>query len=263
MSTKKRRLLQQCSNCDTPLLNGENFCPNCGQENNSKQVSVRLLIDDFFKDYIAFDSKIFRSIRPLLFAPGRMTQAYLDGKRQMFVPPIRLFLFLSFLYFGSSLLFDQTPVETTLTISGDDASDQILPKFRQNFQYMVFFFTPLQALILMPFFRSKRRRFYINYLVYTLHTFSFFFVLGIVHLLISSILGQFEEEFIWIELGYRLVLLIYLIYYSIVSLKRVFEKRFNILRYLGTIIVSLVIFLAVMFGALILIAELYGTSFFQ
>lgn len=55
----------------------------------------RQLLVDFLGDFFSFDSKIFRSLKPLLIRPGQMTKAYLEGKQIRFIPPLRLFLFLS------------------------------------------------------------------------------------------------------------------------------------------------------------------------
>ena len=101
---KLRRKSSVCYNCGEQLVNSKNYCPNCGQENHSRQASTSLLIKDFVDTYLSFDSKLFMTMRPLLFQPGTLSKEYLDGKRVKFVPPIRLFIFLSFLYFGISLV---------------------------------------------------------------------------------------------------------------------------------------------------------------
>ena len=39
-----------CLNCRTSLEGSENFCPECGQRNNVRQLSFKLVIDEFFGD---------------------------------------------------------------------------------------------------------------------------------------------------------------------------------------------------------------------
>lgn len=102
--TKKRRKSYECLNCGFKLKDYMNYCPNCGQENNDVRVGVKVLINDFLKDYITFDSKIFRSLRPLLFSPGKLSLEFSEGRRNQYIPPIRLYLFISFIFFFLSSL---------------------------------------------------------------------------------------------------------------------------------------------------------------
>ena len=88
-----------CSNCNQPLQQDENFCPNCGQKNTDLNISVRELAMDFFEDFFSFDTKFFNTIPPLIFKPGKVPKDYIDGKRVSHIPPLRIFIFLSFISF--------------------------------------------------------------------------------------------------------------------------------------------------------------------
>ncbi len=46
-----------------------------------------------------FDSKIWRSMLPLLFQPGKLTNEYIAGRRVRYLPPFRLYLLFSILFF--------------------------------------------------------------------------------------------------------------------------------------------------------------------
>lgn len=48
---------------------------------------------------MSFDSRAWRTLVPLLFRPGQVTARYLAGQRVRFVPPVRLYLFVSLVYF--------------------------------------------------------------------------------------------------------------------------------------------------------------------
>lgn len=96
---KKRRKLEYCFNCGASLAEEINYCPSCGQENHDKTVSFRELYNDFISDFLSFDSKFFRTIVPLLFRPGFLTNDFNSGKRIKYVPPLRLYLIISFIYF--------------------------------------------------------------------------------------------------------------------------------------------------------------------
>jgi hypothetical protein len=45
------------------------------------------------------DAKIFNSLRSLIFSPGKLSLEYNQGKRAQFVSPVRLYIFISFLFF--------------------------------------------------------------------------------------------------------------------------------------------------------------------
>jgi competence protein ComGC len=96
---KNRRKKSTCLNCKVKLSSNANFCSNCGQENNDKRVPVKHLFRDFMVDYLTFDSKFFRSISPLLFKPGHLSKEFTKGKRQNYVQPLRLYIFISVLFF--------------------------------------------------------------------------------------------------------------------------------------------------------------------
>jgi hypothetical protein len=96
---------EKCFNCGSSLVKDENFCPNCGQKNSDLNISVPELGKEFAGDYFTFDSKLFRTLWPLITKPGKVAKEYIDGKRVKHIPPLRVFIFLSFITFflwGSS-----------------------------------------------------------------------------------------------------------------------------------------------------------------
>jgi len=253
---RKRRKSSICYNCDTPLLAQENYCPNCGQENNSKQASIAQLSNDFLSDYLAFDSRLFRSIVPLITEPGRVTIDYLDGKRQRFIPPIRVFLFLSFLFFGLSYLTGDNA--TVLELSSDEsdkAAEATSQAFANNFNILLFLYTPLFSVLIRLFFKSEKRNFFVNFFVYSLHLFSVFFILGSIQTLFFKLfyISLNEEAAAIASLSVQVLTLIYSIYYCIVSLKRVFEKNYTVLRFIAVFLISVIAFMLLTVVAVILL----------
>ncbi|HAS41978.1 MAG TPA: hypothetical protein DCS93_15965 [Microscillaceae bacterium] len=99
---KKRRKTDECLNCGLVFEVPDEFCPRCGQENHQRIKSVRLFLIDSFKDVVDIDSRFYRSVKPFLFKPGRLTNEYISGRRKHYVQPIRLYLLLSFIYFFAS-----------------------------------------------------------------------------------------------------------------------------------------------------------------
>jgi len=97
-----------CSNCHAPL-DGP-FCGQCGQEVNSTLKYFWSVILHILDDIFSFDSRAKRTLIPLLTKPGFLTQEYFDGKRVLYVPPLRLYLFISIIFFLSLKLFTPTAV---------------------------------------------------------------------------------------------------------------------------------------------------------
>jgi hypothetical protein len=86
-----------CANCDKPLT-GE-YCASCGQHAVDLNVPIRHFVAEFIRESFSLDSSLFRTLRSLLLKPGFLTQEYLAGRRARYVPPIRLYLVLSFSLF--------------------------------------------------------------------------------------------------------------------------------------------------------------------
>lgn len=118
--TKKDKRLNKtpiCLNCHT-VINDQNFCSNCGQQNVDKQASLRDFIHDVLGDFFTFDHKFFRSFKPLLFKPGYLTKEYNDGRRVNYILPLRLYIFVSLVFFFVFTLkgfTDETVLEDDLS----------------------------------------------------------------------------------------------------------------------------------------------------
>ena len=97
MNESSRSSPRACSNCGTELTG--RFCPACGQEDHSLAVPLYRLILDFLSDQFQFDSRLGRTLGLLLFRPGHLTRNYLAGQRQRYIPPTRLYLFFSIIFF--------------------------------------------------------------------------------------------------------------------------------------------------------------------
>ncbi|MDJ0916387.1 MAG: DUF3667 domain-containing protein [Woeseiaceae bacterium] len=86
-----------CLNCGAPLRG--QYCAQCGQRSQSRLISLWELISDAFGDLFELDSRLWKTLGPLLIRPGRLTADYLQGKRARFMPPFRTYLVLSLLFF--------------------------------------------------------------------------------------------------------------------------------------------------------------------
>jgi hypothetical protein len=97
---KPHHKLKYCTNCGCHYPpDADNFCPRCGQENHNRAIPLSHLFAEFFESVLHFDSKAYKTLRSLLFHPGELTAAFVTGKRVAFVAPIRLYVFISFVFF--------------------------------------------------------------------------------------------------------------------------------------------------------------------
>lgn len=90
-----------CANCHYAFLPGEpdGYCPRCGQQNQDINLSFGHLLEEGLEGIFHFDSKVFRTLGLLLFRPGQLTRRFLGGQRVPYVPPVRLYVFISFMFF--------------------------------------------------------------------------------------------------------------------------------------------------------------------
>jgi hypothetical protein len=93
---------RRCQNCGEPLL-GEH-CYACGQPTKGLVRHFSSIIGDFMDSVFEFDSRILRTVGPLLARPGYLTMEYFAGRRVRYVSPVRLFVFMSLLAFFAAKL---------------------------------------------------------------------------------------------------------------------------------------------------------------
>lgn len=103
MSHGKIREDKTCLNCGHQVE--ERFCPHCGQENTERRQPFYFLFTHFIEDFTHYDGQFWGTVKNLLFKPGKLTNIYLEGKRQVFVPPVKLYIFVSFITFFVFALF--------------------------------------------------------------------------------------------------------------------------------------------------------------
>lgn len=95
-----RKKTEKCLNCGYDFQEEvNNFCPSCGQENDDKLKSIRELLKEFFLNLVTYDTKMYRSLFPFIFRPGKLTNAYNCGQRMKYILPMRLYLVTSVIYF--------------------------------------------------------------------------------------------------------------------------------------------------------------------
>lgn len=96
-SAPKIRPERLCSNCGTPLSGP--YCHRCGQPARSFIRALPGLVGEVASETLYYDSRMWRTLKYLLFQPGFLSQQYVAGKRARFTPPVRLYLVTSIVAF--------------------------------------------------------------------------------------------------------------------------------------------------------------------
>jgi hypothetical protein len=88
-----------CLNCGAALQEGGRFCASCGQRDIPAYPTVRELAEDAVTELWGWDGRLAATLRTLIFRPGQLTLAFLQGRRARYIAPIRLYLVASVAYF--------------------------------------------------------------------------------------------------------------------------------------------------------------------
>jgi hypothetical protein len=99
LTLKSQRLAgsDHCLNCGTEMKGP--FCYYCGQPDKRFLRFFPVMVREMFQDLFELDSRFTRTLKPLLFQPGKLTRDYIDGRRFRYTPPIRIYLFASVIFF--------------------------------------------------------------------------------------------------------------------------------------------------------------------
>jgi Protein of unknown function (DUF3667) len=204
-----------CLDCGA-VLNGK-FCSVCGQKDEPLKRGLRELALEFFQHPL-IDTKLWRSLRPLLLRPGVLTVEYLAGRRTRYVRPLKLYLTVSVVFFALLALrvspdtwvkFDVQPDKVVgqdasqptnsphlpihwlderwqrnmAALEGPDAKatqTAVASRMAGNIPKMIFLLLPLSAVLFKLFWW---RRYFVEHLVFTLHLHSYVFAVGLVRFL--------------------------------------------------------------------------------
>jgi hypothetical protein len=86
-----------CANCGASLV-GE-YCASCGQRHEPHIHTVAHFAGEAFESISHADSRLWRTLWYLLSRPGYLTREFFTGHRVSYLPPFRLYLVISVLFF--------------------------------------------------------------------------------------------------------------------------------------------------------------------
>jgi Protein of unknown function (DUF3667) len=212
-----------CKNCTAPIT--ERYCAHCGQRADTEIPTLWGLIAESLDTLYSFDSRVWRSLVPLLFKPGKLTNEYIAGRRQAYLPPFRMYFVISLVFFLLTSLIGpnffvarsnidsasqsaQAPEADATSCHADiqgflnpewaprieracekivaDSGDSLSRALIQNTPKMMFLFIPVVAAIMKVLYPFLRRR-YVEHLLFFFHFHAFFFLLAILELIGSRL----------------------------------------------------------------------------
>jgi hypothetical protein len=126
----------RCDNCGAAVT--DRYCAACGQRLEPPLHSLWHFAQAATEDLTHADSRLWRTLGALLFRPGYLTREFLAGRRARYLPPVRLYLVISVVFFlWASTTHevrvlqisepDHGPTKTVLTPLDEDTFGKALP----------------------------------------------------------------------------------------------------------------------------------------
>lgn len=203
---------QHCPNCGSAQIAA--YCAACGQDQRDPIRSFAHWVQEYLGDSFSFDSRLIRSLLPLLGRPGQLSREFVSGRRARYIPPLRAYLFISVLYFvlaamapdySGAIVADQPDaagVELRTEIRPDDGPlmrwvaerGQKIEANPVAFEKAVADGLPMALFLCLPLIAgwlalltAGRGHWYIEHLVFCLHLHSAFFLIGILQMAVLNL----------------------------------------------------------------------------
>lgn len=111
----------KCANCGA--VRSGPFCSQCGQKDRDLHRPIWWILGEFLDAVFSYDSRTFRTLWLLLAMPGEFTRRYMAGQRASLLPPFRLFVIATALFFITLQLTAVSLMVVSLPKSAADIAD--------------------------------------------------------------------------------------------------------------------------------------------
>ena len=206
--------------------------------------------------FFPFDTRFFITLKYLITKPGLLTTEYWLGRRTKYLPPLRLYLVMSLVYFFSSNIINPSIDKPFKTLDGffqfelDKSSPKYDPSpeivapfvdfFKENFnkgvrvaekkeltqQDLIWSSMPTAMFILMPFMafcvyllNKKKKQLYSYHLITVLHFHSFIFFI----FTLEDIVPNFNPAFFLYLPLIDIFIKLYSLYYIFFMFKNIYQ----------------------------------------
>ena len=204
----------RCRNCGD-VITGP-FCSSCGQKDLNLERPLIELLGQVVKETFEVDGRAWRTAKALFRHPGLLTSEFLAGRRRLYTPPLRLYLFVSVSFF---VLMAWAASAGVLLEPGQTVSDDAAVQARfmsEELPRLMFLLLPAFALLLKV---VLWRRLYFDHLIFSVHLHCAAYVVMAVMVPLENIAGTF-----WPALAAQFILLIYIAAHMTVALRRVYAS---------------------------------------
>lgn len=247
-----------CKNCQTSLLETDDFCRNCGAKVVRNKLTIKNLFEHFSEQFLNYDNKFLQTFIHLFTKPEEVIDGYISGTRKKYVNVISYFaiaITVSGLYlFILNKFFPDTMDISAFTQPGQEEFQNKNMAFMQEYQsLLMMLYIPAYALMAKLIFIGLKKYNYTELLVIFMYTQS---QLSIVIALIMIIAASFGINFILMSLVAYPIMIIYTAY----CLYRLYKLGYQemILRsliFLIVLAVASVMFLLLFMGIMILTGD--------
>jgi Protein of unknown function (DUF3667) len=87
-----------CQTCGDRSM--QKYCPNCGEKKfDHHELTLKHFFSEALESFAHFDNKFLRSLKTLIFYPGRLSLDFTEGLRVRFMKPLQLFLVMNLIFF--------------------------------------------------------------------------------------------------------------------------------------------------------------------
>ncbi|MDH4260610.1 MAG: DUF3667 domain-containing protein, partial [Gammaproteobacteria bacterium] len=111
-----------CLDCGAEVAGAH--CPRCGQAGGVHVLSMKEVAGDVTHSLLHLDSRVWRTLRLLVRRPGELTREFIAGRHQRYLPPFRLYLAISILFFALNTLLPGMDIVKT-SAQGDAAGASV------------------------------------------------------------------------------------------------------------------------------------------
>jgi hypothetical protein len=249
------------------------YCSRCGQQVIDLHRPFRQLLQEVIDDALSLDTRLLRTLRPLLFRPGVVIRDYLAGHRVAQVPPLRTYLISALVFFGLFSIFPNRAKVDVFTTGEprptggtrvtwelpahmpihDAGYQRLVARAKANPEAFVgavgsavprafFLFLPIFAVLLKLFYR--REGYFVDHLVFSLYYHAFVFLVLLALFLVS-------RTDAWLPGSVRALatagLLAWLVAYLPIALRRVYggSRWKTVFKLAGLGVIYLAIFISV------------------
>lgn len=113
--------MSTCANCGHVLAG--DYCSHCGQHAIDLHRPFSSLVSDAVGDILNLDTRLLRTVRPLMLKPGQVAKDFIAGRRAAHVPPLKSYLIAALIFFGLFTIFpSRAPVRVFVEGSPEQAA---------------------------------------------------------------------------------------------------------------------------------------------